>query len=191
MRPKPFHPTQVTFDGSDDLLATLLHVSIKLIADRNAYFRKACMVGSFLYPLDIEGAVHISDENLKNRETFAHVIHTINLNAEFNEALSNLVTAISEKNKEPLQWMSWLRHLYPEDEAEETGVKYSHEAFDKAILVCGDRLSEVETAFVQMKAAFCRGVSYSDACKSFNKLLLKYRNSRGKYMNGMLSLHSM
>ncbi|RRT43033.1 hypothetical protein B296_00056703 [Ensete ventricosum] len=166
----------------------LLHVAIRLTADCNPIFRKACLVAAKLGSAEVLDERHSETLMLSQKATFRNIMDIINASSNFMEVYKN-VAVVQESNDDSLQWMRWLRHL-PQDGADDAKIDFSNllRMWDKLVEFKGN--GELKDEFFKTKSKFCRCVVYEDACKMFHMLLEKYRRTRRQYMCGMLSLHS-
>ncbi|PKA57571.1 hypothetical protein AXF42_Ash018546 [Apostasia shenzhenica] len=155
------------------MLVIFLHVAIRLIADKDIAFRKACMIAALPF---------------RQKATFDLIIERIDTSSSFTETLTFLVKTVHEKNEGSLQWMRWLRQVYQED----VKVNFDNplQIFEEFLLLYSDHKKEATSEFYSIKSKFCKSVVFEDACYDFNVLLEKYRKTRKQYMKGMLSLHS-
>ncbi|KAF7038344.1 hypothetical protein CFC21_048541 [Triticum aestivum] len=164
------------------LFALLLHVAIRLLSNSDPSLRKACMVAAKLPS---------SSNSLRSshRSTFAEILHNINRNCGFEDALRSVELVVKERNDEPFQWMSWLRHLPQQhgrsriDFCDVLGPL--EELLDMFI---SDR-ERASADFADFKSRFCSRAVYDDACREFEALLVLYRTARTRYAKGMLALH--
>lgn len=165
------------------MFVMLLHVAIRVIANENSTFRKACMVAAF--PL--------SSDNLmwKHKATFASIIEKIDADSSFVEAFKWIQEVVQERNDDSLQWMRWLQHLSQGGDMKEK-INFNNllEIFEDLVLMYTGHIAEAVEEFCHFKSMFCRDAVFEDACQCFKTLLDKYRKIRRQYMNGMLSLHS-
>lgn len=170
------------------MFVNLLHVAIRLIADLNPVFRKACMVAALPFT---EGDRHAHALVLNQKATFSNIIDRIDAGCSFAEAFRSIEAVVQEKNGDSLQWMSWLQHLPQEgDETEEVDFNNLLGSFEYLVRLYSEHIEEAMIEFTKIKSAFCRHVVYENACGRFKMLLEKYRKTRKQYMKGMLSLHS-
>ncbi|XP_020582631.1 uncharacterized protein LOC110026146 [Phalaenopsis equestris] len=162
------------------VLVNMLHVAVRLTADKNTVLKKASLITSPPFSSNIRS---------KQKATFHHIINTINVSSIFWETFNLIVTAVRENNEDYLQWMRWLRHLCPQN------LDFKNSIFDKPlelfkefVLLNCRPLEEVMDEFSQVKSDFCTFVVFEDACDELSVLLQKYRKTRQQYMKGMLSL---
>ncbi|KAJ6819030.1 uncharacterized protein M6B38_405035 [Iris pallida] len=172
------------FGSRRSMFVNLLHYAIRMIANGNPMFRKACMVAAL--PLSSDDSL-----SLKNRATFSYIIKYIDANCSFAEAFKSIKTAVQGKSDESLQWMRWLQHLPQEGDREKVDFNNLLGASEELAIFCSDNFEEATSEFSTIKFRFCRDTVFDDACQCFQLLLDKYRKVRRQYMNGMLSLHSL
>ncbi|WOL06478.1 hypothetical protein Cni_G15212 [Canna indica] len=172
------------------LSVLILHVAIRLIADGNPIFRKACLVAAKICSSKIVEENHAEALRLNQKATFLKIIDAINCSSNFMEAFKK-IAVIQEGNDDSLQWMRWLHHL-PQygDDSEIIDYLNPLRMQDELGELCGRANKQIKDEFFQNKSKFCRFVVYEDACEMFHLLLEKYRRTRKQYMNGMLALHS-
>lgn len=174
------HPIDSEMFKLRPVLVNILHVSVRLIADRSTVFKKACLITSPPFSSNIR---------LEQKTTFDRIIDTINKSSSFSETFDLIATAVQENNEGYLQWMRWLRHLCQE-RSEEVNFDKPLELFKEFVLLLNYRpLEEVMAEFSEVKSGFCRSVVFEEACDELKVLLEKYRKTRRQYMRGMLSLH--
>lgn len=161
-------------------LTNMLHVAVRLIADKNTVLKKACLITS--PPLS-------SNVRLKQKVTFDQIINMFNASSYLSETLELIVTAVKENDEDCLQWMRWLRHLCHE-RLEKVNFDEPLELFKEFVLLNYRPFKDVMAEFCQVKSEFCRSVVFEDACDELKVLLHKYRKTRKQYMMGMLSLHT-
>ncbi|CAL9176948.1 unnamed protein product [Musa hybrid cultivar] len=166
----------------------LLHVAIRLTANCNPIFRKACLVAAKLGSAEVLDEPHSEALMLSQKTTFWNIMNIIRNSSNFMEVYK-IVAVIQESNDDSLQWMRWLRHL-PQDGADDAKIDFSNllRMWDKLVEFKGN--GELKDEFFKTKSKFCTSVVYEDACKMFHMLLERYRRTRRQYMCGMLSLHS-
>ncbi|KAG9451404.1 hypothetical protein H6P81_011369 [Aristolochia fimbriata] len=167
----------------------MLHVSIKLIADHDSAFRKACMVAS----IPSEGMGGKKPEfaiSVQHKAIFSHLIAKVNSDSNFWNALTSVEAALKENLDDPCEWMKWIVNLDFLDgtESEMSPINWL-KAFKDLVFFCKGHMEAAESEFAMMKMEFCRNVVFEDACKSFRMLLGKYKKTREQYMRGMLALH--
>lgn len=161
-------------------LVNMLHVAVRVIADKNTVFKKACLITS--PPLS-------SNIRLKQKATFDQIIDTFNESSGLSETLDLIVTAVQENDEDCLQWMRWLRHLCHET-LEKVKFDEPLELFKDFLLLNCMPFKDVMAEFSQVKSEFCTSVVFEDACDELKVLLDRYRKTRKQYMMGMLSLHT-
>uniref|UniRef100_A0A0A9ETZ5 Bifunctional lysine-specific demethylase and histidyl-hydroxylase n=1 Tax=Arundo donax TaxID=35708 RepID=A0A0A9ETZ5_ARUDO len=133
---------------------------------------------------------HLNALRSSQRSTFDEILKKVDRNCSFKEALRCIELAVKEGDDDTFQWMSWLRHLPQQGNA------------DNRIDFCNilEALEELHEAFSSdpeqfladctgFKSTFCRCVVYEDACENFETLHQMYRTTRNQYMRGMLALH--
>ncbi|KAM0896156.1 hypothetical protein ACQ4PT_023369 [Festuca glaucescens] len=176
------------------LFALLLHVAIRLLSDKDPTLRKACMVAAKL-PSFSNSCPTSHSKSLRNRHmsTFIEILNKINNTCILKEALSWIELAVKGKTDEPVQWMSWLRHL-PRQQHGDTAARRIDFCdvlgpFEELLNVFSSDPEQASADFTNFKSRFCRCAAYDDACKSFNMLLHMYRTTRTQYTKGMLGLH--
>lgn len=174
------------------LFAIVLHVAIRLLSGNDPIFRKACMVAAKLPSPSACAMAHLKALRSSQRSTFDEIIRNIEKNCSFKEALESIKLAVQEKNDEPFQWMSWLRHLPQEGDAD-LRIDFCNilEALEELVEAFSSDPEQALVGFTGFKSRFCRCVvyEYEDACGSFETLLQMYRTTRNQYMRGMLALH--
>lgn len=183
---KIHHHTSVeSFSGILNLMSVnLLHLLIGLIGDSDPTFRKACLVGAVSQPSDTEDWFYLNQKTI-----FNELIGKISADSRFLELLNSVEVAIRE-NIDPFQQMRWLQLLDWNRETLEghywnlpfTGVEIVFPLY-------AEHKDMAETAFMQVKSKFCSEVSFEDVIERYEMLLVKYKETRKQYMNGMLSLH--
>jgi len=172
------------------LFALVLHVAIRLLSNNDPIFRKACIVAAKLPSSSSCTMVHLRALRSSQRSTFDEIIRSIEKNCSFKEALKSIELAVQEKNDELFQWMSWLRHLPQEGDAD-LRIDFCNilEALEELVEAFSSNPEQALVGFTGFKSRFCRYVVYEDACESFETLLQMYRTTRNQYMRGMLALH--
>jgi lysine-specific demethylase/histidyl-hydroxylase NO66 len=173
------------------LFALLLHVAIRLLTDSYPTLRKACMVAAKL-PSSSSSCPATHSESLRSshRSTFAEILGKINTDCDLEEALRSMKLAVTEKNNEPFQWMSWLRHL-PQHRETARRIDFCDVLgpFEELLGVFSSDGVQASADFVEFRSRFCRSVAYEDACQGFETLLQMYKTVRNRYTRGMLALH--
>nr|CAD1826073.1 unnamed protein product [Ananas comosus var. bracteatus] len=172
------------------MFTLLLHIAIKLIADHDPVFRKACMIASKLALFDCERENHAEAFITSQKATFLYVIEKINVNCSFIKAFKCIELVVQDRNDSTLQWMRWLQHL-PQDGVEDDEIDFNNllGVLEDLFALYSNCIKEAIVEFDLFKFRFCRDVVYEEACESFNVLLEKYKKTRNQYMKGMLSLH--
>lgn len=162
-------------------LINMLHVAVRLIADKNTVFKKACLITS--PPLS-------SNIRLKQKATFDQIIDTFNESSGgFSEAFHLIAAAVRENDDDCLQWMRWLRHLCYE-RLEKENFDEPLELFKEFVVLNCRPFKDLMAEFSHVKSEFCRSVVFEDACDELKLVLDKFRKTRKQYMMGMLSLHT-
>ncbi|XP_020164621.1 uncharacterized protein [Aegilops tauschii subsp. strangulata] len=170
------------------LFALLLHVAIRLLSDNDPTLRKACMVAAKLPSSETS---HPSSLQNSQRSTFAEILNRIGRSNNLKEALRLIELAVKERNEEPFQWMSWLRHLPQQQHDGCRRIDFCdvlgplEELLD---MFSSDR-ERASADFADFKSRFCSRAVYDDACREFEALLVLYRTARTRYAKGMLALH--
>lgn len=181
---------QPSLDTSDSgikeqriMFVILLHIAIRLVANANPIFRKACMVAAS--PLSSDSLL------LKHKTIFDFIIEKIDASSSFMDAFECIKIVVEERNDDSLQWMRWIRHLSQKGDMKEK-IDFNNllQVFEDIVLFYTDHIAEAMAKFSYFKSKFCRDAMFEDACRCFKTLLEKYRRVRRQYMNGMLSLHS-
>ncbi|SPT20340.1 unnamed protein product [Triticum aestivum] len=164
------------------LFALLLHVAIRLLSNSDPGLRKACMAAAKLPS---------SSNSLRSshRSTFAEILHNINRNCGFEDALRSIELAVKERNDEPFQWMSWLRHLPQQHGRSRIDFCDVLGPLEELLDMFSSDRERASADFADFKSRFCRRAVYDDACREFEALLRLYRTSRTRYAKGMLALH--
>uniref|UniRef100_J3M292 Bifunctional lysine-specific demethylase and histidyl-hydroxylase n=1 Tax=Oryza brachyantha TaxID=4533 RepID=J3M292_ORYBR len=177
-------------DDQTSLFALLLHVAIRLLSEDDATFRKACMVAAKLPPSSSCTRTHLKALESNQRSIFDEIIKKVDKSCNFKETLMCIEIAVKEKNDEPFQWMSWLRHLPKRGDADDK-VDFCNilGALEELLEAVSCNLEQTLAEFTDFKSRFCRYVVYEDARESFEMLLQMYRTTRNQYMRGMLALH--
>ncbi|OEL24363.1 hypothetical protein BAE44_0014624 [Dichanthelium oligosanthes] len=172
------------------LFSLVLHVAIRLLSNNDPIFRKACLVAAKLPSSSSCATAHLKALRSSQRSTFDEIIRNIEMNCSFKEALRSIELAVQERNDEPFQWMSWLRHLPQEGDAD-LRIDFSNilEALEELVEAFSSNPEQALVGFTGFKSRFCRCVVYEDACESFETLLRMYRTTRNQYMRGMMALH--
>ncbi|KAL5214205.1 hypothetical protein ABZP36_003357 [Zizania latifolia] len=172
------------------LFALLLHVSIRVLSENDATFRKACMVAAKLPSSSSYTTTHLKALRSNQRSTFDEIVKKIDKSCSFKEALRCIEQAVKERNDEPFQWMCWLRHL-PQHGDANNRVDYCNilGALEELLGAVGCNLEQAIGEFTDFKSRFCKCVVYEDARESFEMLLQMYRTTRNQYTRGMLALH--
>ncbi|GJN26163.1 hypothetical protein PR202_gb14073 [Eleusine coracana subsp. coracana] len=170
--------------------ALMLHVAIRLLSISDPTFRKACMVAAKLPSAGSSNVSHLEMIRSSQRSTFDGILRKIDENCIFKEALKCIELTVKEKNDEPFQWMSWLRHL-PQQGDVDTKIDFCNilRALEELLEAFNSNSEQFLADFTSFKSRFCRYVAYEDACESFELLLQMYRTTRNQYMRGMLGLH--
>ncbi|KAG0479922.1 hypothetical protein HPP92_010780 [Vanilla planifolia] len=182
------YPIDHGMQNQRSMLVNMLHITLRLIADKNVVLKKACMVAA----LPFSSNTNCYGEHillLRQKTTFDYIIETIDNSSSFSETLLYITTTVHEGNENSLQWMRWLRHLCQEEEEKEAFDK-PLELLKEFLLLNSNHIKEVAKEFTEMKSEFCGSVFFEDVCDEYKMLLQKYKKTRKQYMNGMLSLHT-
>jgi bifunctional lysine-specific demethylase and histidyl-hydroxylase MINA len=172
------------------LFALLLHVAIRLLSNTDPTFRKACMVAANIPSPDTGAVPHLEAVRSSQRTIFDQIIGKIDKTCSSMEALRCIELSVKGRDDEAFQWMSWLRHL-PQDEDANGRVDFCNilKALEELVEWFSSNPEQFLADFTGFKSRFCRWVVYEEACKSFELLLQMYRTSRNQYVRGMLGLH--
>ncbi|KAG9141766.1 hypothetical protein Leryth_018149 [Lithospermum erythrorhizon] len=168
------------------MVVKLMHIAIKLQADLDPKFRKACLSGAISLPSQPEEWLDIHQKTI-----FIYLVNRITNESSFESAIEHVLTSFA-KSEDPFQEISWL-HNFGRD-CEVTEDEYLHNSLvDPHEYFAGlnrQQKDDMGVAFAQVKSMFCSEVVYEDAQQKYIVLLQKYRMVRKQYTNGMLSLHS-
>ncbi|CAM0902148.1 unnamed protein product [Alopecurus aequalis] len=175
-------------DEQAPLFALLLHMAIRLFSDEDPALRKACMVAA---KLPSSSNSHPNSLLSSHRSTFAEILNKIDKSCSFDKALRSIKLAVREKDEEPFQWMSWLRHLPQQQQHGARRIDFCDVLgpLDELLGVFSSDPEGASADFTDFKSRFCRRAVYDDACKKFEMLLHMYRTARTQYTKGMLALH--
>ncbi|XP_068637805.1 uncharacterized protein [Aristolochia californica] len=169
----------------------MLHVSIKLIADHDSRFRKACMRASFVPLEGTDGKKSETAFNMHQRAIFTHLIAKVNSESNFLKAFTSIEVALQGKLEDPWEWIKWIGSLdFLGGTEQKMSLINPLQAFKDLVLFCKGHMEEAESEFVRVKMEFCRDVVFEDVCKCFMALQEKYKETRDQYMRGMLGLHN-
>lgn len=174
------------------LFALLLHVAIRLLSDSYPILRKACVVAA---KLPSSSNSHLNSLRGSNMSTFADILSKINNTCNLKEVLRSIELAVKDRNDEPFQWMSWLRHLPQQQKQHGDAAARSIDfcdilgPFEELLNVFSSDPEQASADFVDFKSRFCMCAVYDDARKNLEMLLQMYRTARTRYTKGMLALH--
>lgn len=168
-----------------DTVVKLMHVAIKVLADLDPTFRKACLSGA------ISSSSHPEEWlDIHQKTIFIDLINRISNEVSFENAMEQVLTSFAE-SEDPFQEISWLHNFGRDGEVIEE--EFSHNSLvdqhDYFHRLNQQQKDEMGVRFAQVKSAFCSEVVYEDAQQMYKGLLQKYRAVRKQYTNGMLSLH--
>ncbi|KAJ1273276.1 hypothetical protein BS78_06G267400 [Paspalum vaginatum] len=177
-------------EAEASFFAIVLHVAIRSLSDNDPVFRKACMVAAKLYSPSPCTAIHSEALRSSQRSTFDEILQKIDQKCSMKEALKSITVAVKGRNDEPFQWMSWLRHLPQQGDADHRfDFCNIFRALEELVEAFNSNPEQALADSTGFKSRFCRSIVYEDACKSFEMLLGMYRTTRNQYMKGMLALH--
>ncbi|XVF29794.1 hypothetical protein REPUB_Repub16aG0001800 [Reevesia pubescens] len=161
----------------------LLHIVIGLIGDSDPRFRKACLVAAASMESDANSWLDLCQKTI-----FSNLIDKLRRESRFLEALKSMEGAIQRK-EDPFRRIRWLQTLNQERQSVEGEV---HDwGFEEIFPLYVKYKEMAESAFMEVKSKFCSEVSYEDVSAEYKILHEKYKKARKRYMNGMLSLHSV
>ncbi|KAL2338706.1 hypothetical protein Fmac_013152 [Flemingia macrophylla] len=178
------------YDGSNvlsqklDLVSVnLLHVAIGIIGTSDPSFRKACLTAAVSLPPVVYDSLFQGQRN-----TFFYIIDKIRTESSFMEVLSSIEIAI-QKNEDPFQQIQWLWILSREKETSSEYNTSKSFMIEDLLSLCAQHKDKLEATFLNVKSRFCGEVVFEEVVTSHRMLLQKYRNTRRRYINGMVSLH--
>lgn len=183
----------VEFKGKVEtsLSAIVLHVAIRMLSHSDPIFRKACLVAAKLPSSSSCTTTHLKALRSSQRSTFDEILRKIDQNCSIKEALKCIALAVKERDDEAFQWMSWLRHLPQQGDADYNQIDFCNifGALEEHLEAFNSNPDQALDGCEAFKSGFCQRVMYEDACESFESLLEMYRTTRTQYMRGMLALH--
>lgn len=165
-------------------------MAIRLLSNTDPTFRKACMVAANIPSSDSGTVSHLEALRSSQRSIFDEIIGKIDKNYSFKEALRYIELSVKGRDDEAFQWMSWLRHLQQDGNANGR-IDFCNilEALEELLEAFSSNPEQFLADFTCFKSRFCRCVAYEDARESFELLLQMYKTTRNQYMRGMLGLH--